>query len=153
MTRLTRALPWLLAGLAVSACVPETTTVTAAAPAAAAEVETVQDCRVTEVIDGDTVRLTCPGVPRQVSRIAGYDAPESGAAACDGERERAAVATAELSRRIAASSSVAAQFLRLNDADRARITLFLDGRDVAPEMIATGTVRAAPNGETFDWCN
>ncbi|MBF9060808.1 hypothetical protein HKCCSP123_16625, partial [Rhodobacterales bacterium HKCCSP123] len=71
-----------LGGLLAVSCVPAPPPPPPVASAAPA-------CRVVNVVDGDTVDMTCPGEGRFRARLTGYDTPESFEPRCAAEAQAA----------------------------------------------------------------
>lgn len=100
------------------------------------------------VYDGDTIRLGSERI-----RIVGLDTPEYGnKARCRAEALAAEQAKQELQRLLAAGNVVLyRQGTDRYDRTLARVTV--DGRDVAPALIAMGLARPYDGGRRAGWCN
>jgi micrococcal nuclease len=116
-----------------------------------ADAPRAQDCRVSQVVDGDTVHLICRQV-RYKLRLLGYDTPEVSRPACAREAAVGAQATKVL-QALVASGPVTA--LRLDGQDRYGRDLgdlAIGGQDVATAMLASGLARRYSGGRRKSWC-
>ena len=109
-------------------------------------------CRVTSVVDGDTVRVYCPGRGFDSARLTGFDTPEIYSPDCAGELWSGLVATWALRGRISSAEEVSIVFEGRDRYDRRLATLFLDGRPVSRLMIEAGHARAYDGGRRESWC-
>jgi len=109
-------------------------------------------CRVTGVIDGDTVRLDCPDRSEDRGRLMGFDAPEVFSPGCAAELRRGVAATAFLRREIWAAGEVETRVRGVDRYGRLLIVLRLDGEDVAARMLASGHARVYHGGRREGWC-
>ena len=110
-------------------------------------------CRVTRVIDGDTVDMACPGTGVFRARLIGYDTPETRGARCPAEAALGDAATARLRMLLAQAGRLDARAEGLDRYGRTRVALTLDGRDVGRTLIAEGLAVAYRRGEgRIDWC-
>ena len=109
-------------------------------------------CRVTGVIDGDTLRLNCPELGAVRGRILGLDTAET-RARCWAERRKAWEATAWLHWRLWAARETRT-FLRGEDRyGRQLVRLWIDGENVAEAMIAADLARGYAGGTRRSWCS
>lgn len=117
-------------------------------PAAAAE----GTCRIYQVIDGDTVRMVCPGRGNTSARLTGFDAPELFSPAC--ASEFAAAVTAKWALRLKLWQAEKVTLVRggTDRYGRALVTAFLDGAPLAGAMIASGHARPYAGGRRQEWC-
>lgn len=109
-------------------------------------------CRVLLVVDGDTVKLVCPGRGVQTARLLGFDTPEKFSPQCAGELIAAEQATWALRGMIFAADRLAVQHDGTDRYGRALVRLTLDGVDVARRMIRAGHGRAYSGGLRGGWC-
>lgn len=109
-------------------------------------------CRVTGVIDGDTVRLACPDRAEDRGRLVGFDAPEVFSPACAREWRLGMAATAFLRREIWAAGEIETRLRGTDRYGRLLVVLALDGEDVAQRMLASGHARAYSGGQREGWC-
>lgn len=110
------------------------------------------DCRVTRVVDGDTVRLYCPGEGFASARLIGYDTPEIYSPRCAGELWAGVVAAWALQGRIWSAERVGIAVRGSDKYGRKLAVLTLDGHDVAAVMIEAGHGRAYDGGQRAGWC-
>lgn len=109
-------------------------------------------CRILNVVDGDTLTISCAASGLGRARILGYDTPEKYAPKCLGEflaAERAAWALRTLiqkAERIEITHQGADQY------GRSLVVVTLDGLDVAKSMIRAGHARAYGGGLRGSWC-
>lgn len=110
------------------------------------------DCRVLNVVDGDTVTLICgeSGIGR--ARILGYDTPEKYAPKCVGEFLAAERASWALRTLIQQAERLEITHQGQDQYGRALVVLSLDGQDVARAMIRAGHARAYGGGLRGSWC-
>lgn len=109
-------------------------------------------CRVLVAIDGDTVKLFCPGRGVQTARLLGFDAPERFSPRCAAELFAAERATWGLRGMIFAAKALSMQQGGTDRYGRALVRLTLDGQDVARRMIRAGHGRAYSGGLRAGWC-
>ena len=109
-------------------------------------------CRVTGVIDGDTVRLVCPDRDETRGRLVGFDTPEVFSPECASEWRRGVAATAYLRREIWAAEEIETRARGTDRYGRLLVTLYLDGADVAGRMVASGHARVYHGGARESWC-
>jgi endonuclease YncB( thermonuclease family) len=131
---------WLLAslGLFLTACVE------AAPPPAAA-------CRVTKVVDGDTLQLTCAGVLHKV-RLLGYDTPEIYHPLCPAEQQAGEAATDRMRRLVASGPVTAVRFAGHDRYGRDLAKVAIGGQDVAEHMLQSPFARPYAGHRHPDWC-
>ncbi|MBN8631861.1 MAG: thermonuclease family protein [Rhodobacterales bacterium] len=132
----------LAAALAVAACVE------APAPQAAADPE----CRVTEVLDGDTFAMSCKGGPAENMRLIGIDAPEVAGALCPAERGKGQEGRRRLQALVAAGPVTAVQYGSTTSDGRRQVRLEVDGQDVSQAMLASGLAKPFNGKDYPDWC-
>jgi len=108
-----------------------------------------QSARVAYVIDGDTFRLASG----ERIRIAGIDAPETQPRQAKCARERAAGRAArETARALLTGRTVRIERVG-RSYDRTVARVWVDGRDLASELVRRGAARAWPRGRPKpDWC-
>ncbi|MBL4750824.1 MAG: thermonuclease family protein [Amylibacter sp.] len=108
-------------------------------------------CDVALVMDGDTIKISCPGYELTSGRILGYDSPEKNAR-CIPEYILAIRATWGLRTLLWQARTVE---IRQNGKDRYQrdlIELRVNGKDVKAAMIRKGLARAYNGGRRGSWC-
>jgi endonuclease YncB( thermonuclease family) len=110
------------------------------------------DCRVLEVLDGDTVELVCPRQGWMRARIVGFDAPELYSAACEKERDAATQATRALDAWVREATRVEVAVLGRDRYGRRLVDMRLNGQRVARGMVATGNGRRYFGNLREGWC-
>lgn len=108
-------------------------------------------CDISMVMDGDTVKMTCPDIGLTNGRILGFDAPEKNAR-CIGEFFKATRATWALRMMLWRARIIEIKPKGKDRYDRTLIELRVNGIDVARPMINTGLARAYSGGRRGSWC-
>lgn len=114
-------------------------------------VKAKSSCSVWLVMDGDTVKIDCPDNGISNARIMGYDTPEKNAR-CIAEFFKATRATWALRLMLWQART---HEIRLDGTDRYNrflAVLRVNGKDVAPMMIATDLARPYNGGRRKSWC-
>lgn len=109
-------------------------------------------CRILNVVDGDTVTLMCAVSGLGRARILGYDTPEKYAPKCTGEFLRAERASWALRTLIQQADRIEITHQGADQYGRELIVLKLDGMDVARAMIRAGHARQYGGGLRGSWC-
>ena len=112
----------------------------------------VVGCRVTQVIDGDTVALGCPGEPAGRVRLLGFDTPEVFSPGCASEALAGALATQKLRGLVWTGGEIEAIFRGHDRYGRRLAELSIDGTSVAQSMIASGHARPYGGAARGGWC-
>jgi len=117
------------------------------------------------VVDGDTLRTNVEIIPYIMDaykiegtpniRIDGIDTPEKGASAkCDKEKKLALKATNFLKQRIKLAKNIAITDISLKDKyGRVLANVFVDGKNIADEMVANGLAKRYDGGKKSNWCD
>ncbi|MFW5641616.1 MAG: thermonuclease family protein [Roseicyclus sp.] len=134
-----------MAALFLVACLP----LEASAPGAT---QSVAACRVTSVVDGDTVDMTCAATGPFRARLTGFDTPETFRPGCAAEARAARQATQRLRALVAQAQTVDARLGGTDRFGRRLVGLSLDGRDVGAVLIAEGLAVPYRGGRRIDWC-
>lgn len=109
-------------------------------------------CRVTGVVDGDTVRLACPESDATRGRLVGFDTPEVFSPACPAEWRAGVAATIALRRAIWSAGRIETEDLGEDRYGRRLVRLRLDGEDVSDWMVEAGHARVYDGGRREGWC-
>ncbi|MDI3335036.1 thermonuclease family protein [Defluviimonas aestuarii] len=111
-----------------------------------------ESCRIYQVVDGDTVRMWCPGRGNVSARLKGFDTPELFSPQC--ASELAAAVKAKWALRLVLWQADEVRIVRegTDRYDRALVTVFIDGAPLARRMIADGHARAYGGGIRQTWC-
>jgi len=112
-------------------------------------------CTITDIVDGDTVKITCNtrGNPTAGSaRLVGFDTPETYRPGCPQERRKGEQAKVYLEKRLRAAQIIAPTSLGKDRYDRALVKLELDGEDMATIMVDAGLAVRYDGGRRIDWC-
>jgi endonuclease YncB( thermonuclease family) len=111
-----------------------------------------RDCRVSGVVDGDTINLRCTGRGTLRARIVGYDSPELFSPGCAGERAAAERAKQVLATWVWYATSTEVAFLGRDRYGRVLVDLRLSGQRVATGMVETGNGRRYSGALRGGWC-
>lgn len=114
--------------------------------------DTTGTCRIYQVIDGDTVRMWCPGRYSTKARLTGFDAPELFSPACASELLAAQQAQWALRRAIFGATRIVLSREGVDRYGRALVAVTLDGEPLARKMIAAGHARPYAGGRRQGWC-
>jgi micrococcal nuclease len=109
-------------------------------------------CRVTYVVDGDTVHLACPGTGEVKARLLGFDTPEVYSPGCRQELAAGRQATAILRQVLQSGPVTGARFEGHDRYGRELVRLEVAGQDVSRRMISTGYAVPYSGGRSPDWC-
>jgi endonuclease YncB( thermonuclease family) len=108
-------------------------------------------CDVMMVMDGDTLKMTCPDTGFGSGRIIGFDAPEKNAR-CISEYVKAIQATWALRIMLWRARTIDIRPNGKDRYDRTLISVYVNGKDVAPAMIGTELSRSYNGGRRGSWC-
>jgi endonuclease YncB( thermonuclease family) len=114
--------------------------------------EMVRDCRISGVVDGDTVNLFCVGRGTLRARIVGYDAPELFSPRCAVEAAAAERARQALAVWAWHATSTEVAFLGRDRYRRALVDMRLSGQRVAEGMVEGGYGRRYFGRLRGGWC-
>ncbi|MDP2737625.1 MAG: thermonuclease family protein [Pseudorhodobacter sp.] len=109
-------------------------------------------CRVLTVVDGDTVKMLCPGDGLRSARLLGFDTPEIYSPKCPTELMRGIAATWYLRWQLWTAGRVSTVRKGEDRYGRALTTLLLDGENVASRMVQSNFARAYDGGQRDGWC-
>ncbi|MGR3639491.1 thermonuclease family protein [Alterinioella nitratireducens] len=110
-------------------------------------------CRVTRVIDGDTVDMACGGSAPFRARLIGFDTPETYEPRCRAEADLGRQATDRLQGMVATARVTQADLDGTDRYGRRLVRLGIDGRDVGDGLIAEGLAVPYTGGRRIDWCD
>lgn len=110
------------------------------------------NCRITRVVDGDTVSLYCVGYGFDKGRLRGLDAPELFSPACLSELWAAEQAKWALRKELFAANKVRVTGSGRDRYGRRLVTVLVDGKDVAKLLIAGGHGRPYQGERRREWC-
>jgi endonuclease YncB( thermonuclease family) len=110
------------------------------------------DCRVLQVIDGDTVMLDCAGEGAFRARLLGYDAPEVFSPSCASEALRGALATQKLRALVWGAETITVGLRGHDRYGRQLVDMVIDGESVSNMMIAAGLARPYAGAARQGWC-
>jgi endonuclease YncB( thermonuclease family) len=108
-------------------------------------------CRIWGLVDGDTVRMYCPGSGWQATRLTGYDTPEF-RGDCGRERVMAWLATQALRWHLWRAGEIAVAERGRDRFDRRLAWVRVDGVPLAGRMVETGLARPYAGGPRPGWC-
>lgn len=109
-------------------------------------------CSVSSVIDGDTVRLYCPGRGLIKARLMGFDTPEVFSPSCITEFWLGTQATWTLRKKLWFAKDVDIVLGGQDRYERRLATLLIDGKSVAEAMISLGLAKPYRGGQRSGWC-
>ena len=109
-------------------------------------------CTVTDVIDGDSIKMFCRGTDQRSVRLTGYDTPETFQPGCTAELRLGQRATAYLETQLRAAREIWIEPEGNDKYDRVLIRMRLDGRELSDIMIAEGVAVAYSGGRRINWC-
>lgn len=109
-------------------------------------------CRVLTVVDGDTVKMLCPGDGLRSARLLGFDTPEIFAPKCPSEVMRGLAATYYLRWQLWSAGQISTVRKGEDRYGRALTTLLLDGENVARRMVKSSHARPYDGGQRDGWC-
>lgn len=108
-------------------------------------------CRVTYVVDGDTLHLDCGAGERKV-RLLGYDTPEVYHPKCAAEAEAGRKATDFLAGLVASGPVTALSVQGQDRYGRDLATISIAGTDVTGYMLASGLAQPYTGHKHPNWC-
>lgn len=112
----------------------------------------VGECRVSRIVDGDTVGLTCSGAGSVRGRLVGFDAPELFSPKCPSELVAAAQAKWALRAELWGAHALRIVPHGHDRYDRLLVAIYADGRNVSDAMISGGYGRPYDGGRRGGWC-
>ena len=124
----------------------------AAGDAANGWIKAETGCRVLAVVDGDTLRMHCPGHGVRKARLRGMDTPELYSPRCPGELRRAIAASFALRWHLLSARAIAIHPEGRDRYDRTLVRLRVDGDNIAARMIGGGWARPYDGGRRAGWC-
>jgi micrococcal nuclease len=117
-----------------------------------AAVTRTDGCRIYMLVDGDTVRMHCPGSGLRLTRLTGFDTPEF-RAECGRELMMAYLARHALRWELWRAGRITV-FERGEDRfDRRLARVTVDGEPLSSRMMETGLARVYTGGRRGGWCS
>lgn len=111
-----------------------------------------ENCRIYQVVDGDTVRMLCSDLGNVRARLTGFDTPELFSPEC--AAELAAAVTAKWALRSLLWQADRVRIVRegTDRYGRTLIAAYIDDAPLSRRMIADGHARAYGGGTRQPWC-
>jgi endonuclease YncB( thermonuclease family) len=116
-----------------------------------AGVTATNGCRIWGIVDGDTVRMYCPGTGSVSTRLTGFDTPEFDAG-CGREFVMAWLATQALRWQLWRAGEIGVEARGEDRYGRRLAWVLVDGVPLAGRMVETGLARAHAGGRRPGWC-
>ncbi len=110
-------------------------------------------CRVVDIVDGDTVDLSCPGQPRERARLMGYDTPETYEPGCRQELALGRQATQAMRQLVRQGQDFDFVFEGRDRYSRLLVWMTIDGENVADTMVQQGLAVRYSGGRRINWCD
>ena len=114
--------------------------------------KTESGCRILTVVDGDTLRLRCPGRGSETARLLDFDTPELFSPRCIGEFWQANRARWQLAAALWSAETLAVSREGTDRYDRGLYRLWIDGHNAAQTLIGGGLARPYSGGARQGWC-
>ena len=111
-----------------------------------------ENCRIYQVVDGDTVRMWCPDRGNVRARLTGFDTPELFSPECAAELAAAMQAKWALRRALWQADEVRITREGTDRYGRTLIAAYIDDTPLARRMIADGHARIYGGGIRQTWC-
>ena len=111
-----------------------------------------ENCRIYQVVDGDTVRMWCPDRGNVRARLTGFDTPELFSPECAAELAAAVKAKWALRRALWQADEVRITREGTDRYGRTLIAAYIDDTPLARRMIADGHARIYGGGIRQTWC-
>jgi endonuclease YncB( thermonuclease family) len=112
-----------------------------------------EGCKVTSVVDGDTLKIFCRNWQTYRARVLAYDTPELFSPNCVSELILAARAKWYLRLRLWGARSIVVRQEAKDRYGRRLIVLLIDGQGVARDMVEAGLARWYDGGLRASWCD
>jgi len=109
-------------------------------------------CAVVLVVDGDTVKMICPGEGLVTARLLDFDTPEIFSPACLGELATGLAATLWLNVALLRAAHIAETGRGRDRYGRRLARLSLDRRNISDRIVAAGLARPYDGGRREGWC-
>ena len=109
-------------------------------------------CLVTDVVDGDTVKIDCGGGPVS-ARLVGFDTPETFRPGCAAEAALGARATDYLTQQLRSATRIGFDVQGRDKYQRALVAMTLDGVALSDMMISQGLAVRYAGGRRINWCD
>lgn len=128
-------------------------------PAQAEDTRHIYDWKVTRIIDGDTVEIEAPYLPKPLKpvlsiRVYGVDTPEKGwRGKCDAEKELGAAATKFTTNLIDEAKTIQVELMQWDKfGGRVLGDIIIDGASLTALLIANGYAREYHGEAKKSWC-
>lgn len=110
------------------------------------------NCRITKIVDGDTIDLTCQTGQTERIRILGYDTPETYYAECPAEKQLGDAATRYLRDLAARQPVTRVERTRKDRYDRTLAHIWIGGENLANIMVAENLAVPYTGNQRISWC-
>lgn len=137
----------LVAAVVLGGCTPLPPTAVAYVPTRANAV-----CAITEVVDGDTLRLSCTEGRGGTVRLVGFDTPETYRPGCAAEKARGEMAKRFLEAHLRQARVIRPDYQGKDKYKRLLVRLEVDGTDLAQTMTNARLAVPYAGGKRIDWC-
>ncbi|MGR3365354.1 MAG: thermonuclease family protein [Maritimibacter harenae] len=114
--------------------------------------EQAEPCRVARVVDGDTITMYCEARGYTRARLLGFDTPEIFSPRCAGELVRGLRAKVRLQLILWRADKVRLVKSGEDRYGRDLVSMFVNDRNVARQMIQEGLARRYDGGPREGWC-
>jgi len=108
-------------------------------------------CVVRDIVDGDTIKITCRNSEGN-ARLIGFDTPETFRPGCPAEERLGQRAKQHLKSLLASATVIAPKVTGKDKYNRTLLQLTLDGADLADIMVSAGLAVYYDGGKRINWC-
>lgn len=137
--------------LLLVSCTPQPPVFGVARPLAYIPTRDAPVCVVREIVDGDTIKLSCRDSAGN-ARLVGFDTPETYRPGCPAEKWLGQRATGYLQSVLADATVIEPDVQGKDRYDRTLVQLTLDGTDLADMMVSAGLAVYYDGGKRINWC-
>ena len=110
------------------------------------------ECRLLQVVNGDTFRLSCPVIGRQTAQLLGADTPATRGVGCTEEWVAGMRAKWAARRILWSAGEIDAEIDGFGWADRTLVILRADGAGLASQLVEAGHARSDSGYSDEGWC-